>query len=93
MVAYLIEGGHIDPRNLARTAEKSFPCVGFIPFHFDIEIKERIIADLPLSQIDQVKEICHRLRIIGAGAATDNQGIAVCPILLENRNLPQIQNL
>ena len=85
-IAGFIEGRHINTGQGSRFFEERDPvAVRFLVR--EIEIQELIIDDLSLSHVEQVKEGCNRLRIIGTGAAADYNRIAVTAVRGAKRNL------
>ena len=58
--------------------------------HFFIKIKQFVERNFTLSHIKQIKEVCHRLRIISAAAATDHQWIVFCTVFCKQWDLSEV---
>ena len=70
MIICYIEHRSIDTLNPCRLSQKL--CTAAVPGSAGlVEIQQFIIDRLSLSYIKQIKELCQRFRIVGAGAAAD----------------------
>ena len=92
VILRLIEAGHIDARNGGGRSQK-FHAASALIFEADVEINQLKIGYLALSHIEKVKEICNWFRIVGAGAAADDDRIRFCSLLCMQGNARELQYL
>ena len=92
MVFHIVKGRNIDTFNLGGLFQE-FTAAPALFLIFFIAVHQFEINRLSLTDIEHVEEIGQGLRIIGAGAASDDNGITLRPVRRVKRNLCQIQNL
>ena len=92
MISGLIEPGGIHSGQFRSPAQKFFSAGLLVPTLF-IEIDQRTILGLSLSDIENIKEIRNGLRIVGAGTAADDDRTVIPTFCSQQRNARQIQNL
>ncbi len=91
-VICLIKPGHIDTREPGGPAQEFHPAKLLFPALF-VQSHQLPVPGLPFSQVKHVKEIRQGLRIIGTGAASNDNGTVLPSLQGIQGNLGQVQNL
>ena len=92
LVGNFIERRHVDSGNLCRPLQKLLPASAFLP-HFPVSIQQGKVRGLALSDIEEIEKFCQRLRICGAGPASDHDRVLPGTFCGAQRDAAQVQNL
>ena len=93
-IRHLIEGRHIDSRQSAPLSLKiPVLAAALCPSLLYKDPAVGIIDRFTLSDIEQIKELCQRLRIVGAGTAADHNRIILGTVYVHAAGSGQIQDL
>ena len=84
MIGNLIKGRYIHSGNAGCLPQKVLTAASLL-LAFLIKINQFPVAGLSFSNIEDVKEICDRLRIIGTRASTNDNRILIYTILCKKR--------
>ena len=85
MVGHIVKHGDVNTRQLGCSLQEC-PAVSAVIPNLLIQIKEIVILSLSLSDVEHIKERGQRLRIVGAGTASDYNGIIFLSVLCMKRN-------
>ena len=85
MVGYIVKHGNVNTRQLGGSFQEG-PAVSAVFPNLLVQIEEIVILSLSLSDIEHIEERGQRFRIVGTGAASDDNGIIFLPILRVKRN-------
>ena len=91
-IGNFIERRNINSRNLSCCQKKILPAASIL-FIGLVRIKKCIINSFSLSNIEQVKKRCQRLRIIRTGTATDHNREILTTVYALQRDTTEIQYL
>ena len=88
VVADLVKRGNVHTGNgLGGFVQKRLTGIATFVLHFYVKAHDRGEHILTLTNVKQVKKVGNRLGVIGAGTATNNQGILLAAILGAQRQL------
>ena len=94
VVAYFIERGNVDTLNASRRLVKiRLLGIASLLLHLDVESAKLGKHLLTLSDIEEVKEICHGLGVISARAATDDYRHAVVSVTGAQRQSRKVEHI